>query len=113
MLSGAVNFFAPVVIPACSGGCDCLIWGMRRGWICAAFLFSSGTFAWAGDLPPSAIEARAVGDFDVTLTSGVLFGLHNRNNYLTLPNIVTMRWTLLKADLFGENCAPSSGLGSA
>jgi len=84
---------------------------MPRRWISAAILFSSAAFAWAGDNPPPTVDHAPGRDFDVTFATGVLFGLNNRNNYVTVPNIVTARWYLLKGDWFGGRLRAEQWLG--
>jgi hypothetical protein len=111
MLRDRMSFFASAVITACANGPCCLSSRMQPGWICAAILFSSAAFAWAGDGPPPAVEAKPGRDFDVTFATGVLFGLNNRNHYVTVPNILTARWYLLKSDWFGGRLRAEQWLG--
>lgn len=78
---------------------------------CAALLCLSAVTAWAGDQPLPPVAPKSEPKFDVTLATGVLFGVHNKNNYLTVPNILTLRWYLLKADWFGGSVRAEQWLG--
>lgn len=84
---------------------------MKPAWICAGLLLSSVASASAGEPPAATIEPKPGRDFDVTCATGVLFGLHNRNNYVTVPNIVTLRWVLLRSDWFGGKLRAEQWLG--
>ena len=84
---------------------------MRLKSILAAWLLSGAASAGAGDPPPAVVEPKPPRDFDVTYATGVLFGLHNRNNYVTMPNIITLRWYLLRSDWFGGKLRAEQWLG--
>lgn len=84
---------------------------MRLKWILAGWLISGGASAWAGDPPAPVIEPKPARDLDVTYATGVLFGLNNRNNYVTMPNIITLRWFLLSSDWFGGKLRAEQWLG--
>lgn len=84
---------------------------MKQAWIYAGLLLSSAASASAGDPPAAAVEPPAGRDIDVTYATGFLFGLHNRNNYVTVPNIVTLRWTLLRSEWFGGRWRAEQWLG--
>ncbi len=86
---------------------------MKPGWIGTALLLSSVTSAWAGDIPPPTIGTNPGRDFDVTFATGVLFGLRNRNHYVTVPNIVTLRCYLLRTEWFGGQLRVEQWLGAS
>lgn len=77
----------------------------------AGLLLTSAATVWAGDQPLPLAAPKSGPDFDVTLATGVLFSVHNQNNYITVPNIVTARWFLLKTDWFGGRLRAEQWLG--
>ena len=84
---------------------------MTLKWILAGWLLSGVASVIAGDPPPAAIAPKPARDLDVSYATGVLFGLNNRNNYVTMPNIVTLRWFLLQSDWFGGQLRAEQWLG--
>lgn len=84
---------------------------MKGAWIFAGCLLSAVASHRAGEIPAPVVAPSTGRDFDVTYATGVLFGLHNHNHYVTVPNIVTLRWYLLKSDWFGGKLRAEQWLG--